>query len=281
MKKRLIVLGTGGLLLFGVAPSLAFLPSAGSLLENVNVNVGGRSINLAPVGGLIDDTIAGGGSFLSNLGNTIRGVLVEQNPCITTSIAGGPTQFCPFTDEEIAGLLGPLGLPDTAALENRAVIILQEELGAAAGDRRSGGAFGLNPAHQSMFEARQENQLAIQAVVNSRLSGMGQEEVMEMGEQIEQVTVNSLNASAAAQGQVITQEVLKSISEQLGQGAIADYQIYNQLAANGSTALYSMGLLNDLRGHMNREEEERVVQTGIALTQTFQDYSTFAATLLR
>ena len=143
-------------------PAAAFLPSAGDLLQGVNVRVGGQEIDL---GGLLDDAIAGGGSFLGNLGSTIRGILLGQNPCISQDIGGVPAQFCPFAGTEIADILGPLGLPDTQAVNNRVMEILERELGAAPGDRRSGGAFGLNPAHYSLIQGREERQLAIQAVV--------------------------------------------------------------------------------------------------------------------
>lgn len=278
-RTAIAALSAGSLFLVGMGSAAAMFPSVGGLLENVNVSVGGRNINLAPVGSLIDNTISGGGSFLGNLGDTARGILIDQNPCVAIPVAGNSTRVCPFTDERLSGLLGPLGFPDTAAVGNIALEILEREMSAAPADRRSGGAFGINPSHLALIEGREERREITQALINSRLDGDGQERILAEEAQFAQITANNLEASAVAQGQVITQEVLKQISAQLGQGAIADYRIYNQLVDNGSTAFLTMGVQNDIRAHLDAQEERRIMQTGTALTQNFNDYAAFAAAL--
>ena len=278
-RSAIFAVGTGGLLLASMGPAVAFLPSASDLLQNANVRIAGQTINFGSVGDFINQSISGSGSFLGNLTSTVRGILVNQNPCISVPTGGTAAQFCPFTNQQISGLLGPLGLPDTAAIGGIAADILQQELGAAPGNRRSGGAFGLNPTHLALIAEREGRQLLVQAVVDSRLSEDGQMQVAAEGEQVALVTANSLEASATAQGQVITQDIMKQIALQQGQEAIANYQIYSQLVTNGVTGLYAMEAQNDIRAHLDREEERRILQTGTALTQTFNDYAAFAAAL--
>ncbi|BAS60094.1 hypothetical protein NIES2135_67370 (plasmid) [Leptolyngbya boryana NIES-2135] len=256
--RRVLMIGVGGSLGITIATGSAIALDLGGVQNTVN-QVGG---DLGAAGVPVQGTV-----------NQINGTLSEINQYLQqlqslySLIASGNLRGLLGS---LDGVLGELGLPDPEATQDA---VWSERVGDMPGSTTT--ASGSNPTSSGSIRdlgsiTQSVNRGIAQAITASVLSKAGQEKLMAQQSAIAQYIQRSGQMATEAQSKTVTQDVLKSVSQQQAISAQLEGHLSTQLTqleiGQAATNL-QLGSIDSGVGQLNQTQQSEQARQAAVLGQ--------------